>query len=200
MLPELHGLEPERSLRFRLERAYVDTLTAKSEPGFETVHFSFDMKTGLPASLFAAAGEKGRFHEQLRGIPLLPNAERLRRLINVSVSSDSSSAALQRLSEVYREKCAGAAVGEGLRIFEWKDRPECERPTYPKGVAYVADHDGALALRIECQEESFPGTGCTLNFPFEGFAVQMSFHRDHLRDWRAMINRAAGFLHEKQYH
>jgi hypothetical protein len=200
MLPEFHRLQPERTLRFRLERAYVDWLTTKSDPGFETVHFSFDLDTRQPASLFAAVGDKGRFYEPLPAIPLLPNEQRLRRLINISISSDASSTALQQLSDVYRKECTGAAVGDGLWIFEWKDRPECQRPTYPKGVAYVADYDGSLALRIECQEESFPGTGCSLNFPFEGFAVTLSFHRDHLQDWRGMIDRASDFLHSKEYH
>jgi hypothetical protein len=200
MLPEFHHLEPVRTLRFRLERAYVDFLVTKGEPGFDIVHFSFDMETGLPEALYFAVGNKRRFHEDFAGVPILPIAERARRTLNISLSSDESAAVLQRNSEVYRKKCQGTPAGNGLWVYEWKDRLEsCVRVVYPNGVAYLADFDGSLLL-IVCQEERFPGTGCTLHFPFKGFAVELSFHRDHLRDWRAMIGKANQFLLSKEYH
>lgn len=199
MLPQFHHLEPERTLRFRLERAYVGILLTEDEPGFEIVHFSFDMETGLPELLFFAVANKRRFHEDIAGAAVLPFAEQVRRTLNISLSSDVSAAVLQHASEVYRQKCLGAPVGDGLWIFQWKDRLEyCERVVYPNGVAYLADYDGML-LRIVCQEERFPGTGCTLHFPFKGFAVELSFHRDHVQDWRVMIDRASEFLLSKEY-
>jgi hypothetical protein len=201
MLPESHHLEPERTLRFRLERAYVVAIIAKSEPGFDIADFSFDMETGLPESLFFAVANKGKFHEDFAAVPILSNAERAHRTLNMSISSDASAAMLEHASEVYRKKCLGAPVGNGLSIFEWKDRLEyCQQPVYPNEADYVADYDGGLALRIVCQEERFPGTGCKLHFPFNGFAVELSFHRDHLRDWRMMIDRASEFLLSKEYH
>jgi hypothetical protein len=201
MLPEFHHLESERDLRFRIERAYVEAIIAKSEPGFEIVHFSFDMETGLPSSLFFAVANKGKFHEDIPGIAVIPNAEMIRRTLRVSFSSDASAAALQHSSEFYRtHKCQGAVVGNGLSTFEWKDRPDCQRTAYPNGAIYLADYDGGLALRLECQEESFPGIGCMLSFPFEGFAAEIAFNRDHLRDWRGLIDRAKEFLRANQYH
>jgi len=199
-LPEFHHLEAERALRFRLERAYVNFLLTKSEPGFERIILSFDMQTGLPESLFFAVANKRRFHEDFAGVPILPFAEQVRRTLNISLSSDESAAVLQHASDVYREKCMGPPVGDGLWVFEWKDRLEsCERTAYPNAEVYGADYDGGLALRILCQEKSFPGTGCTLHFPFKGFAVRLSFHRDHLRDWRMMIDKASEFLLSKEY-
>jgi len=67
MLPQFHHLEPERTLRFRLERAYVGILLAKDEPGFEIVHFSFDMETGLPESLFLQWQTREDFTRTSRG-------------------------------------------------------------------------------------------------------------------------------------
>jgi hypothetical protein len=63
----------------------------------------------------------------------------------------------------------------------------------------VANYGNNLALRIQCQAESFPGMGCHLRFPFEGFGVDLNFHRDHLMQWRTMIDRADAFLKSKQY-
>src|SRR5580704_12998938 len=199
-LPESHHLEPERTLRFRLERAYVIAIIAKSEPGFDIVHFSFDMETGLPESLFFAVANKGRFHEDFAAVPILPFAEQVHRTLNISISSDGSAAVLEHASDIIRKKCLGASIGDGLSIYEWKNRLEyCQKPTYPNEADYVADYDGGLALRIVCQEERFPGTGCKLHFPFKGFAIELSFRRDHLRDWRMMIDRASEFLLSKEY-
>ena len=203
MMPELHHLEPERTLRLRLERAYVDFLTTESEPGYDFIHLSFDIETGLPESLFFAVANKRRFHEDFEGIPILPFAEQVRRTLNISIQSDAAAATLQHASETYRKECAGAPIGNGLRVFEWKDwkvPSHCWPPTYPNGSLYVADYSGDLSLKIQCQEESFRGTGCSLDFPFEGFAVTLSFHRDHLQDWRGMIDRASDFLRRKEYH
>ena len=198
MLPELHRLEPERVLRFRLERAYVDKLIADKGPGFQIIGLSFDMETRLPTSLYVAVAPGGRFHEDFAGIPMLSHAERVRRTLLISISSDSSAVALERSSD-FNRKCAGAPLGNGLRAYEWTDRQACTRPAYPKGALYVAEYDDDLAFRIQCQEESFPGMGCHLRFRFEGYGVDLNFHRDHLAEWREMIDRASAFLKSKQY-
>jgi hypothetical protein len=196
--PRLHRLEPERVLRFRLERAYVDKLIAEKGPGYEIVGFSWDTETGLPDSLFDAVANRGRFHEEIAGIPVLSVAEAIRRTLVISISSDSSAAALQHSSDFIR-KCTGAPVGNGLWRYEWINRQGCTRPTYPGGSRYVAEYSDNLVLRIQCQEESFPGVGCHLRFPFEGFGVDLNFHRDHLANWREIVDRASAFLKSKQY-
>jgi hypothetical protein len=197
MLPDRHTLEPDRVLRFRLERAYVDTLLAERGPGFEIVMFAFDMETGLPASLILAVSQGGRFHEDISGVPHVSQVDRLRRTLLISLHSDDSAELLQRATEAIG-KCRGAAIQDDLLTFEWAGRPNCRKPSFPKGAQYVAIHDD-LMLHIECQEESFPGIGCNLRFPFEGFAARVTFHRDHLLRWREIVDRAARFLNSKQY-
>jgi hypothetical protein len=195
--PDRHELEPERVLRFRLERAYVQTLIAERGPGFEIVTFGFDMETGLADSLILAMSQTGRVHEDIPGVPVVSLTDQLKRTLLVSLQSDESAAALQRASEAIG-KCRGAAIQDDLLTFEWAGRPNCRKPSFPRGAQYVAIHDD-LMLRIECHEESFPGIGCDLRFPFEGFAARVTFHRDHLLKWREIVDRVARFLNSKQY-
>jgi len=198
LVPRLHRLEPERMLRFRLERAYVQFFGAQTDPGFELVTFSFDMETGLPESLLAAVATIGRFHEDIPGVPRLPQFERLRRTLMISLKSDRSMESLQRLSDNLR-KCRGTQVGGGLWAYEWKDRANCFRPAFPKGSQYVASYNNELLLNIQCQEATDPGLGCAVRFPFEGFGVETTFHRDRLSGWREMIERASSYLQSKRY-
>ncbi len=79
LVPQTHQLEPERLLRFRLERAYVEFFRAQTELGFELVTFGFDLETGLPVSLLSAVVMSGRFHEDIPGVPRVPQRERVRR-------------------------------------------------------------------------------------------------------------------------
>jgi hypothetical protein len=199
MLPEFHKLEPTRALRLRLERAYVGFLATKKEPGFEIVRFSFDMESGLPSVLYAAVASNAKFHESIAGIPVLSPEEQIRRTLTASISSASSDASLQHSSEAI-QKCAGSPLGNGLWTLEWKGRQDCRRPSYPNATLYVAEYDSHLALRMQCQDEKFPGLGCEVSFPFEGFAVDTNFHRDHLNDWRKVVDRVAEFLKSVQYH
>jgi hypothetical protein len=199
MLPEFHRLEPERVLRFRLERAYIDTLMAKENPGFEILGLSFDRLTSLPSSLFFAATVQGKYHEEIPGIPALSNQERVRRLMNISISSDASELNIRRASAFVR-KCAGSLIGENLWIYETTNRQFCHESVYNKGKQYVGQYEDDLNLRIECQEPGFPGVGCQVMFPFQGFSVRLNFHHDYLRNWRDMISNASDFLKSKEYH
>jgi hypothetical protein len=193
--------EPQRQqhvLRFRLERAYVDKLIAEKESGRQTIGFAFDMETGLPTSLYEAAANRGRFHEDVAGIPILSSAQRAPRTLLISITSDSDRGRLEYSSDS-NSKCAGAPLGNRLRVYNSANRKLCMRPSYPRGSLYVADYDNNLALRIQCQQESFPGMGCHLLFPFEAFGVELNFHRDHLARWREMVDRASEFLQSKRY-
>jgi hypothetical protein len=197
-VPEFHQLEPERTLRFRLERAYIDILTTKKEPGFEFVAFSFDMETGLPHALFVAVANRAKFHEDIAGVPVLSHADEIRRTLLVSIKSDAPATALRRGSESIR-KCARSPLGNELWTLDWQGLQDCRRPKYPRATAYIAEYDDHLALRMECPDEKLPVIGCELQFPFEGFSVDISFHRDHLNNWRDMIRRVSEFLRSRQY-
>lgn len=198
MLPQWHQLEPDRALRFRLERAYVSFFSAHKEPGFDLVTFMFDMQTGLPDSLFAAVAHQDRFHEDIPGVPNVPHSERMRRALRISLESDFSSQGLRNLSQ-HLSKCRGAPVGDGLSSYEWQNRrKDCSRPSLG-GSEYVAPYENDLLLEVQCREKTHPGLGCQLRYPFGGFAVEIAFHRDHLPKWREMIERASTFLQSKQY-
>jgi hypothetical protein len=198
LLPDVHQLEPERVLRFRLERAYVHQLLTQDKPGFEIVGFGFDMPTGLADSLIAAVSQSGRFHEDIPGVPRVADADRVRRTLFIALASDNSAAALRRGSSA-REKCRGAPLGNGLFAYEWQGRSGCNRPSYAKITRQLALYDDDLLLSIDCREESFRGLGCKLRFPFEGFGAQVTFHRDHLPRWREIVEFASAFLKSKQY-
>jgi hypothetical protein len=178
-VPEFHRLEPDRVLRFRLERAHINKLIADEGPAYEIVGFAFDIETGQPEALLDAVANRGRFHEDIAGIPVVAPGQRVKRTLQMTISSDSSAAALVTASDFNRQ-CAGATLGDQLRAYQSTNRRLCVRPSYPRASLYVADYDEGLALRVQCQEATFPGRGCHVSFPFEGFAVDLSFHRDHL--------------------
>ena len=198
LLADSHRLEPERVLRFRLERAYVHTLIAQEQPGFEIVGFGFDTETGLADSLIVAASMRGRFQETIPGIPDVSQSDRFRRTLMVSLRNDISADSVRQLSDG-SAKCGGAPLEHGLLAYEWEGRRGCRRPTYPRASKYLARYENDLLLPIMCREESFRGFGCSLRFPFEGFGTGVTFHRDHLPNWREVIERASAFLRSKQY-
>jgi hypothetical protein len=195
--PEHHRLEPDRRLRFRLERAYVGTLMTGEAPGFEIVSFKIDLDTGLPNSLFFAVSSKGQFHEDIPGVPELPFSEEIRRLIVINLQSDHSAASIERFTDI-AGKCTGASIGNGLSTYEWRDREGCDKPLSWL-TRWLADYDNKSILRIECQDDTFRGVGCQTRFPFAGFAVGLSFHRSHLNEWRKIVNFASSFLTSKEY-
>jgi hypothetical protein len=198
LLPERHRLEPERVLRFRLERAYVDSLLTRTEPGFEIVSFRFDIKTGLPMSLFDAVALHGPFHEDIPGVPELSHLESIERTFAILLTSEMSASVLRGGSEGIA-KCRGAEKSEGLFAFNWNGGQNCFFESYTRGSQYVARYNG-IFLQIMCEDKIFPSLDCELTFPFESFGVRVTFNHIHLAKWHEVIDRTAEFLRSKQYH
>jgi hypothetical protein len=189
------NFDSKRTLRIRVERAFVQMLLARRTT---FVHFGLDMETGIASSRFSATSNDGRSRESFPDVPEIPPQERLTRLLNLTIASDHSARSLQRIS-ARLQKCAGKPIESDLLSYEVSDQNGCRRSSYPNGSRYIAKFDGDLLLQVECQKPSFPGTGCHLNFPFEGFAVRVSFHRNHLARWRDVVDRAASFLKSNEY-
>jgi hypothetical protein len=114
--PELHRLEPERRLRFRLERAYVHTLSAERGPGFESVSFGFDPETQLPDSLILGASQGGRYREEIPGVPKLSMEERGRRRVVIRLRSERSAADITR-RESRAGRLQGRAAGQPANLL-----------------------------------------------------------------------------------
>jgi hypothetical protein len=194
-LPDIYRLEPERTLRFRLERAYVRYLVAEKTPGLEAVTFAVDMETGLPSYLFDVVSFTDRFHQNIPGIPVVSRADRARRELRISLKSDSAAKWLSSTSDKLKP-CRGAEVGPDLQRYEWKDRGGCSGRGGGTEARYVASYND-LFLNLKCTDPWI--ASCSFPFPFEGFAVEVSFHRDHLLKWREMIKNAESFLQSKKY-
>ena len=198
LLPEVHKLEPERVLRFRLERAYIDTLLTRAEPGFEIMSFRFDTKTSLPMSLFDAVSLRGPFHEDISGIPDLSHLELIQRALAVSLTSDMSASTLEHGSENIA-KCRGAEKSNGLFAYNWEANRRCFLPSYKRGSQYVVHYKDRIFTRIVCRNKEFPSLDCDLLFPFDNFGVRVNFNHVHLADWEQVIDRSTEFMRSKQY-
>jgi hypothetical protein len=198
LVPEQHRLEPERVLRLRLERAYILTLLTKPQPGFELVNLRFDVKTGLPMSLFDMVALRGKFHEDIPGIPDLSQIESIERAFSITLTSEMSASILERGS-VGISKCRGVERGDGLFAYDWNADKHCFFQSYTRGSQYVARYDDKMFLRIMCENSNYPIIDCELVFPFEKFGVQVSFNHVHLSKWSEVIDRSAEFLRSKQY-
>lgn len=193
--PELHRLDPSRRLRFRLERAYVHTLSAERGPGFESVSFGFDLETQVPDSLILAGNQGPRYREEIPGVPKLSMEEWGRRRVVIRIRSERSADNIKRASDVL-EACKGDPRDN--QILTYVEGKDCRPPRRKDGARYIAQFD-TLLLSIECQNETFRGLGCTLRFPFEGFAAEVAFERSHLSEWRRIVDRSIAFLKSKQY-
>jgi len=197
LVPEFHRLEPERVLRFRLERAYIYILLTKTQPGFESVSLRFDSKTALPMALFDFVALSGSFHQDIPGIPVLSHTEIVERAFVISLSSEMSALTLKRGSAGIA-RCRGAERSDGLFAYNWNGGANCFLPSYTRGSQYVAPY-GDLSLQVTCQNSNFPSFDCELEFPFDRFGVRIAFNHIHLANWRAVIDRSADFLRSKQY-
>jgi hypothetical protein len=198
LLPEVHRLEPERVLRVRLERAYIYTLSTKEEPGFEIVSLDFDVRTGLPTALFDAVSLRGKFHQDIPGIPDIPRAELLQRTFTVLLSSEMSAAAVVRGSEGI-SKCRGERVGDELFAYNWNGGQNCFLQSYTRGAQYVGVYHNGIPLQIMCQNNEILSIDCQVTFPFKGFGVRVGFNRVHLPKWREVIDHATEFLRSNEY-
>jgi hypothetical protein len=195
--PDAHRLEPDRLLRLRLERAYVQTLLTQSDRGYEIVRLAFDSETSLASALLTAASRQGRFHEDIAGVPKLAHRAVLQRTLLLSLRSDVSSALVER-SSASIGRCRGAPLGNDLFAYVTDGQGGCARSSRRQATHYVAQH-GDLLLSIACSDTRPNHLGCKLQFPFEGFGVEMTFHIEHLSAWHALVERATAFLKSKQY-
>lgn len=189
--PEARPLVPERILRFRLERAYVDNLFRTSN--FSSVSMSFDLPTGLPSSLFVASPEQ----VELRGnnITHLSRPEAGRRMINIRLEGNHSSDILKRISKEL-DVCRGDRRQDDLFLFNKDREKSCFGRSLGPAVKYVGQFSEDISLLIECSDAL---TGCNVSFPFEGFLPSVSFHENHLPHWKEVIEQATAFLQSKEY-
>jgi hypothetical protein len=190
---EARRLEPARSLRLRLERAYVDTISRIEQPSFSSVSLSFDLPTGLPSALFTAPPEQ----VELRGDPIrqLLNDEFASRALIILIESNISSDVLPRVSSELN-RCKGSKRQDDLFLYD-KDRDRsCLARSLGFGTKYVAQLSEDTSLLIQCSDSLI---GCKTHFPFDGFLLSVSFHESHLAHWREIVGRATEFLQSKQY-
>lgn len=190
---EARRVEPERILRLRLERAYIDTVFRAERPAFSSVSLSFDMPTGLPSTLFKVPPEQ----VELRGDPihLLSIDEWASRTLVILLESNSSSDVLPRVSSELN-RCKGGKRQDDLFLYD-KDRDRsCIARSLGFGTKYVAQLSEELSLPIQCSDAL---VGCKMYFPFQGFLPSVSFHESHLSHWKEMIKKATEFFQSKQY-
>jgi hypothetical protein len=163
MLSDSHRLLPEHVLRLRLERAFVRTLTANAQPGYEIVSLAFDMPTGVADSLIVAASQSSASRDGQGDVPALTQSERAKRSLRITLQSNRLASALEAASANVGN-CAGVAVEGALRRYEHKDRSNCTSPSRPTSTRYVADYDGKLSIVVECRDERFKVWAVICNF------------------------------------
>lgn len=196
-LPQFHKLIPELAIRFRLARAYVYSLYAEREPGFELLSLGIDLETALPMALFSAVQGGPRFGKDIPGIPKLPPEESRRRNIVLSIHSDSRAEYLRKFGEKLA-RCHGDVLVEN-DMWVYERRADCPGLGF-RTFGRVVQLDATLLTEIECQEWLPPSWArCETAFPFEGFTVRLNFDRDLLARWRDIVSFSAAFLKSKQY-
>jgi hypothetical protein len=195
--PDAHRVEPDRLLRLRLERAYVQTLLTQSDRGYEIVGLAVDSETGLASALLTAASMRGRFHEDIVGVPQFAHRAVLQRTLLLSLRSDVSSALVER-SSASIGRCRGAPLGNDLFAYVAEGRDGCAHSSRRQATQYVAQY-GDLLLRIACSDTRPNHLGCKLRLPFEGFGVELTFHIERLSTWRDLVERTTALLKSKQY-
>jgi hypothetical protein len=200
LIPDRHRLEPERVLRFRLEKAYVSALLAEKEPGYEIIAFSLDRDTRLPESFFQAVSIKGPGHEDIPVIPNLPLLTQVQRVLQIKFQSDRSIEPLMRMSRIAGH-CRGREVEPQLFDYDLRGGKECPLLLYPAGTRrYIASFERDLSLIVACQyEDAFPTIDCEVQFPYGGFGATLRFNHDQLATWRAGLSTAIEFLRSKEY-
>jgi hypothetical protein len=200
LVPREHTLEPDRVLRFRLERAYINEFLTKSAPGFSLLSVGVDRPTGLAEGLISAASLQGSFRRDLEGVPVLDLEEAIRRQVILSVRSDHSEGSRSGYLKSANE-CVGAFIGNDL--FEMNQTPSlgaraCSHSAYPDGRKWLARNDGGTNSVIECHGDGKRIIGCTTEFVFQQFSVGISFHQSFLAEWRSVLAFGEAFLRSKQ--
>jgi hypothetical protein len=192
---ERRRLEPERVLRLRLERAYLDLLIRNERPISTIAMLSFDLPTGLPSALFRAPPEQvERRGDAIRN--LVGTTELASRMINISLEGDYTAEAFQRSSSEL-SMCKGEKLQEDLFLYDGMRDPSCRRRSIGGGTKYVGKTTGSDWAFIECSNAML---GCKMRIPFEGFLPSVSFNETHLKNWKDIAEKITAFLQSKQYH
>lgn len=200
LVPHEHKLEPDRVLRLRFERAFVTNFMTKVAPGFSLLTLDYDHPSGLPQSLISAVSMRGRFHQDIPGVPDLSRVEALRRHIILHIRSDRSVAS--RLGFLRSAAgCAGRPSGNGLiemALSKSFGASACSGSIYPDARKWLARLPDTTMVVIECHGDDQWTIGCSTDFDFHGFSVEIKFHQSLLAEWRGLIASAHAFLASHQ--
>ena len=200
LVPHEHILEPYRVVRLRLERAYITSFFTKTVPGYSLLDIGIDRISGRPVSLINAVSMSGRFHKKIEGLPVLDLDERSRRHVMLTVRSDRSETWHANYTKD-AEKCVGKSADSDL--FEMIQSSSlgaraCSHSVYPDGRKWLARNDGVAFAVIECQGDGKRIAGCSTEFAFQNYSVEIRFHQSLLADWRSVIAFGEAFLRSKQ--
>jgi hypothetical protein len=190
--------QPDRVLRLRIERAYItDYLAGWREQNASTLSLSIDRPTGLPTSLITVVGDKGRFHQNIPGVPVLAPSERVGRDVLITIDSGYADGSFVNYANE-AAKCIRDSEGDDLWEMDLTTRaaPACTRGAYPRGRRWLAGHDGATPIVIECQERQ--NSVCSTYIDYGRFSVAVYFHQSHLHEWKDVIEFARNFLNSKR--
>jgi hypothetical protein len=113
LVSSAHKLQSDRVLRFRLERAFVTSFLTRGAPGFSILAIDINRPTGLPDALISAVSMKGRFHQDIPGVPILSPAEAGRQHIGMTIRSDDSDTSFSNYHNG-ATKCTRDPEGDGL--------------------------------------------------------------------------------------
>jgi hypothetical protein len=198
LLPNRHKLQPERVLRLRLERAFIGNFLTKDAPGFSILNLRIDRPTGLPTVLIDIVGLRGRFHQDIPGIPVLRPEERIGRNVSLTIQSDHSAGPFSEYSKG-AAKCIREPSGDDL----WEMKLDavswlgpCSRSIYPNARKWLGRLPDGSSLIITCQSQQ--NAPCSTKFIFERFSVEMNFHQSVLNQWKELIAFSQAFLKSKQ--
>jgi hypothetical protein len=193
--PDARFLQPRRTLRLRLERAYVHLILWREQPPYDysSAGLSFDSITGLPTVLFQAPPEQ--VDKRGDDIPQLGHDKMVRRTLNLIIDGHWSAEQL-RMNSANLDRCRGVQERDGLFRFKDDGSAYCHIGASLGETSYVAVLSPDLSSRITCTDQAI---GCSMTFPYGDFAPKVSFHRDHLDGWRTVLDRVRDFLDAKKY-
>jgi hypothetical protein len=200
LIPDAHQLQPERVLRLRLDRAYVNNFLTKSAPGFSILSISVDRPTTLPQALVAAVSLQGNFHKDITGVPALTPDEAVRRHVILTIRSDRPNGSFSDYAKGAVE-CVQENAGNDLqemKLLTSFGAKACARAIQRDGRKWLARREGAELAVIECHGGGGRVIGCSTNFDYQKFAVKLQFHESLLPKWRELIAFAEEFLSSRQ--
>lgn len=193
--PDARFLEPKRSLKLRLERAYVVSIGWRERPEYDFSYLSmtFDSSTGLPSTLFAAPLRQE--DKRRDDVVTLSHHDLVRRTLVLSIDGSSSSDIVINNSAKLAQ-CRGEPEANELFGLNPSASPFCHLSSLLGQTNYVATLPNGISTQITCTDQAI---GCRLTIPFEAFAPVIGFHRDRLPEWRSVANQATEFLQSRKY-